>query len=149
MTASAFSVLLPGQPPSWNSSYRIVHAKAKDRYGQPVYGDDGSQKTYSTLAKQQAVKTYQTGAALLIRTARPSGFRPGGFVYVVYDFALKRDIDCDNVMKALNDTLAQCLGIDDRMFLPVVIAKTTGSTDPKVFLEVFDANLWKVQISPL
>jgi hypothetical protein len=140
---------IPGQPPTWNSSYRIVHARARDQYGAPVFREDGQPKTYSTLKKQDVVVAYQQAATYVIRTAKPSGFHPEGFLYVVYDLFLKRDIDADNVMKALNDTLAGCLDIDDKMFLPVVRTKVTGVKDPHVRLGVFDASLWKVQIEKL
>lgn len=143
---SRFVVDIPGQPPSWNRSYRIIHKNARDRYGQAVIGSDGRPKTYSSLMKDKSVVEYQELASYIIKAARPSDFNPEGLVYVCYRFRLGRDIDCDNVMKALNDTLAESIGINDKRFLPVAISKETGSKEPQVSLSVFDAKYWAVEV---
>ena len=100
-------VVIPGQPPSANSQY--------------VRRPGGLQ-----MAKREEVATYANGVALLVRTARPIGFlRPGpgqpqSQVRLVFDFYLSRPVDADNMLKVLNDAIAQGLGVDDRIFLPCV-----------------------------
>jgi Holliday junction resolvase RusA-like endonuclease len=92
------------------------------------------------LVKEPEVATYQTTVTLIVRTTR-STWRPPttGQIRVYYWFRLKNDIDCDNALKALNDAIATGLGIDDRRFLPCVVAKTTGHRDPSVHVELGDA----------
>ena len=51
-------------------------------------------------------------------------------------FHLKRDIDCDNALKALNDAIAHALNVNDKAFLPSVEAKWTGENDPFVIVEI-------------
>lgn len=135
---------LPGQPPSWNSTYRIVRLNAKDKFGQALFRPDGSRKTYSTMKKTAAVADYQEMARLVINLARPADFAPEGSIYVLYEMYLARDVDCDNVMKAIDDTLSKCIGINDRQFLPVAVSKETGSKDPHVRLTILDAAFWQV-----
>ena len=144
-----FTVDLPGQPPSWNRTYRIVRLPAKDKHGQPVLGADGTQKKYSTMKKTEAVADYQTMAGYLINTAKPSAFKPEGLIYVLYELFLGRDVDCDNVMKAIDDTLARCLEVNDNRFLPVAMSKETGVKDPHVKLTVLDHKHWAVVAVPL
>lgn len=148
MSTSRFVVDLPGQPPSWNKTYRIIRLAAKDRNGQPVLRPDGSLKKYSTMKKTAAVADYQTMAGFLINAAKPSDFKPEGSLYVLYEMFLTRNIDCDNVMKAIDDTLARCLEIDDNRFLPVAMLKETGSKDPHVRLVILDADYWQISASP-
>lgn len=100
------------------------------------------------MKKTDTVAEYQRIAGLSINTAKPSGFAPGGFLYVLYEFFLKRDIDCDNAMKAIGDVLALCLGINDRMFLPVALHKETKVKEPYVRLTILDADHWEVTAQP-
>jgi Holliday junction resolvase RusA-like endonuclease len=115
---------IPGQPPSWNHSYQIT--KRYTRGSVP----------YSTLSKKEVVVDYQRSARLIIRSARPSGWGPEGMVRVYYTFWLARDIDCDNILKAVNDALASAIGCDDSVFLPCVIWKTIGVPKTEARIEV-------------
>jgi Holliday junction resolvase RusA-like endonuclease len=119
---------IPGQPPSWNASYRIVR---KFRSGKVPY---------HTLAKTQKVIDYQAGAKLIIQAAKPSGWRPKGQVRIYYWLYLSKDMDCDNIMKAIHDVIEMATGVDDMRFLPCVMEKTVvPKRDAKVVVAVVDA----------
>lgn len=120
-----WSFVLPGQPPSWNDSYRIVRQQ-------------GRRGPYMTLAKKQKVIDYQEMAVLLIRSARPRHWDPSGQVRLMYDFHLIRDIDCDNAMKAIHDALQMATGVDDKRFLPCVRSKELVNVSPRVEVLVED-----------
>lgn len=114
------------------------------RYGwKKVQGRDGQPKQVVAAFKTDAAGTYQGDVRLIMRAARPSAFRPEGQIIVAYQFRLKRDTDCDNVMKAMNDAIAKELGVNDSRFLPVALEKTTGHADPHVVVYVFDAAAWR------
>lgn len=88
-----------------------------------------------------AVADYQTGVVLLTRSAMPARWRPAGeWIRLRYRFFLKRSIDCDNAMKAMNDAIAQAIGVDDRRFLPCVTSKGVNpkEKDPRVEVEISD-----------
>lgn len=102
---------IPGQPPSWNASYKIVRQYR-----------DGS-VPFHTLAKKQGVIDYQQAAKLIIRSAMPSRWSPTGQVRVFYWLYLSRDMDCDNIMKAIHDSIQAATGVDDKRFLPCVVTK--------------------------
>lgn len=143
-----FFFTVPGQPISWNKSYRQKTITVKDRLGRAVLGTSGRPKTRPAQFKTREAEEYQDAVRLLARVARPSGFVPAQ-VIVAYDFVLDRDIDCDNVMKMVNDALAEALDLNDRHFFPVVLSKTTGSKDPTVHVGVFDRSQFQVSINPL
>jgi Holliday junction resolvase RusA-like endonuclease len=147
MAVTQFSFRVPGQPPSWNTSYRMRKANVKDRFGQPVIGDDLRKKTVSRLFKTDEARSYQDGVQMIARTARPSGFAPKGQIVVAYTFMLKRDMDCDNIMKMLNDAIAKALGVNDSRFLPVVLGKGTGVQEPFVSVAIFDEDHHTVSIA--
>lgn len=115
---------IPGQPPSVNHSYRIIRLRRKD----------GS--TYQRLGKMEKVASYQEEVAYRARLARPKGWEPEGLIRVRYWFHVKRDIDCDNSLKAINDGLKWALDIDDKRFLPCVVDKVTKVKEPRVDIEV-------------
>lgn len=118
-------VTLPGPPPSVNHSYKIVKV--------PRRGGGG---LVSRLAKADGIEAYQAGVTLIVRAARPSGWKPAAPLRLRYWFYLKRKVDCDNAMKALNDAVARALGVDDDSFLPCVVAKELGHKDPYVVVEI-------------
>lgn len=130
MDERSWTIRVPGQPPSVNHLYRIT-ALAK-----PSISVDGSKKIYRTLVKNTNVQTYQDSVTWYTKAARPPQWRADERVRLRYWFHLKRDIDCDNALKALNDAIAHALGIDDKAFLPAVEAKWTGEKDPFVIVEV-------------
>jgi Holliday junction resolvase RusA-like endonuclease len=116
----SWQIVLPGQPPSVNHMYEIVYAGRHPR-----------------ISKKAEVGTYQAGVTLITRTSRPSGWKyEGGFVRLTYDFHLKRDIDCDNLLKAINDAVAVALETNDRYFLPCVRSKEIGVESPSVTITV-------------
>lgn len=116
----AFRFSVPGQPPSTNHIYIRVRGQ------------------WNKMAKAPGVEAYQNDVALLCRTARPSAFRPEGQIRVKYAFHLKRDADCDNLIKMLQDGIALGLGINDKWMLPCVITKTTGNKEPWTDIEIHD-----------
>jgi len=102
---------IPGQPPSWNASYKIVRKYRDGRV------------PYHTLAKKDDVVAYQNAAKMIIGAARPSRWAPEGQVRVYYFLYLSRDIDCDNIMKAIHDSIQAATGVDDKRYLPCVVSK--------------------------
>lgn len=131
--ATKFSFIMPGQPPTWNHMYRWTT--------RTVNG-----KQIRIQAKTDEANLYQSQLTMVARSAKPSSFHPVGQVIVAYDMALGRDLDADNVMKAINDALAVALGVNDKQFLPVVIGKTTGSKAPWIEIHVYDAQIWYVSV---
>lgn len=112
----SWQVRIPGQPPSVNHMY---------------------ERGYRKIRKSPGAEAYQAAATLIVRTSRPSGWTyESGFVRLVYDLHLKRDIDCDNILKALNDAIAVGLGMNDRYFLPCVRSKEIGVQNPYVDITV-------------
>ena len=111
-----WSFIIPGQPPSVNHMYVLARTKA----GRPYQ------------AKAPGVEAYQIVVSALCRQARPSLWVPNIQIPVRYAFHVKRDIDCDNAMKAINDAIAIALEVNDRAFLPCVSEKTTKNKDPYV-----------------
>lgn len=105
---------VPGQPPSWNRSYRIVTVRGR-----------------SVLAKTKDAAKYQDDALLILRAAAKLPAKIEQY-YVFYEFFLARDIDTDNVLKMLNDSIARATGVDDRYFLPVVLRKEVGCEEPHI-----------------
>lgn len=143
---SFFSFVVPGQPLSWNRSYRQRVTTIRDKWGQPIMGLTGKPKTRPITYKTEEATGYQTGVQLACQSAKPSGFAPDE-VIVAYDFVLARDIDCDNVMKMTNDAIGRALGLDDKHFFPVVRSKVTGSRTPEVLISIYDRSSWQVEIA--
>lgn len=97
-------------------------------------------KTFGSRRKAPGVELWQTQVAAIVRSARPSGWRPTGQVRVVLDIYINREIDADNIFKGLLDAIAPALGIDDRIVLPCVRSKTKVPTrDERIEVEVSDA----------
>lgn len=140
-----FSFAIPGQPLSWNRSYRQRVVGVKDRFGQAVLSASGKPKTRPSQYKTEAAVQYQQTVQLACQAAKPSRFNPEQ-VIIAYDFVLARDIDCDNVMKMTNDAIERALGLDDKHFYPVVRSKFVGSRTPEVLITVYDRAAWKVTI---
>lgn len=115
-----FSFRVPGQPPSTNHIYIRVRG------------------SWNKMTKAPGVESYQNDVALLCRAARPSGFAPTGQFRVRYEFNLKRDADCDNLIKMIQDGLQTALGVNDKWMLPCVTSKTTGNKEPWTDIEIDD-----------
>jgi Holliday junction resolvase RusA-like endonuclease len=113
-----------GQPPSVNRMYTLARTKST---GRPY------------LTKSLGVEMYQLVASSACRQARPKDWEPAPKIRLRYMFHVKRDIDCDNAMKALNDAIAIALGVNDRTFLPCTVDKTTGNKEPHVIVVIENA----------
>jgi Holliday junction resolvase RusA-like endonuclease len=104
---------------------------------------------WNRMAKRTEVASYQADTTLIVRSARPSGWRPPGQVRLTYDFYLKRDADCDNLLKVLNDAIAMALDVNDRHFLPCVRSKVVDGTTRNPRVEIhFDAALPSASSDP-
>lgn len=145
---SRFIVDLPGQPISWNHSYDPVFLPVKDGFGQPVFNAKGDRKKHVSWKKKETAVEYQRTARLIISAARPTGFRPEGQLYILYEFFLGRWMDADNTMKMIGDTVALSLDIDDKWFLPVAVSLETKVKEPHVRLTLLDAAYWQIEASP-
>lgn len=133
--SASFRFVVPGQPPSVNSTYRIVRVKHRD----------GS--SHQQLAKRSDVETYQVMVSSLVRSARPHNWDPPGQIRIRYWFHVQRAIDADNTLKAINDAIKLGMGTkivgrkvvpiwDDKLFLPCVQELTTKNKEPYVEIEV-------------
>lgn len=91
---------------------------------------------WNRMAKAPGVESYQNDVALICRTARPSGWNPSKRVRTRFWFYLKRDADCDNLLKVIHDAIAEALGVNDKAFLPFVVAKETGLKEPWTEIEI-------------
>lgn len=135
--SNSFYFTVPGQPVSWNAAYRV-----RRQY-------DG-EKMVRGLFKTEDAEAYQDSVRYIARAAKPSSFVPPKRcrIIVAYDFVLSRDIDCDNLMKLMNDALAEAIGVNDKSFMPVVMSKTVSSKNPYTLVTVYDATQWQVTILP-
>jgi hypothetical protein len=70
-----FQFTIPGQPPSWNQSYRHRTITLKDAHGQPVLGNDLQPKKVSRLYKEADVKTWQAQVAMIAELPSPLRLR--------------------------------------------------------------------------
>ena len=100
----------------------------------------GVDAPFRSVKKDSAVAAYQVAATYIVKSSRPRGWTvaPGQQLRIYLDFQLKRDADCDNLMKALLDAIAIALNVNDRIFLPCTRSKTIGNKDPKVIVEIDD-----------
>ena len=109
-------MVIPGQPPSVNHMY---------------------ERGYKKIRKTDGAEAYQAAATYIVRTTRPSGWRhTDGYIRLTYDLHLQRDMDCDNILKALNDAIAVGLDVNDKWFLPCVRSKEFGIKNPSVTVTV-------------
>jgi hypothetical protein len=108
----SWSVTIPGHVPSGNHANKIGRG----------YRAGGI--AYPKIVKTPEAEAYQQGAAMIVRTAKPSGWRwDGGQVVVEYRMYLDRDADCTNIIKTLEDAIFPALGIDDTYALPRAMSK--------------------------
>lgn len=125
LTDAQITVRINGQPPSGNHMY--------DGYGRD-------------RRKKSEVASYQAEVVRWTRYALSAGWQPGERIVVNYWFNLTRDIDCTNIIKVVEDGIAEalCPGIDpprccrkfDTRFLPRAIEKITGAKQPFVQFEL-------------
>lgn len=133
-----FTFTVPGQPLSWNRSYKSKTIRMRDALGHV--------RSYPSTYKTQVAKDWQDAVRTLCRVAKPTGWKATE-VIVAYDLILARMIDCDNVMKMANDAIARAIDLDDRYFYPVVMSKVSGSKDPHIMVTVYDRANYGITIS--
>jgi hypothetical protein len=132
---ASFRFIAPGQPPSLNSTYRIVRIKHRDG------------TSHQQMAKRPDVETYQVMVSSLVRRAMPHNWNPPGQIRIRYWFHVQRAIDADNTLKAINDAIELGMGTkivgrkvvplwNDSLFLPCVQELTTKNKEPYVEIEV-------------
>jgi Holliday junction resolvase RusA-like endonuclease len=97
---------------------------------------DGSKQSFSTLAKTQSLVDYQSKMVLIVRSARPSGWKPEGWVRVHYAPFLVRHIDADNLLKAINDVIEWATGVDDKWYLPSFEEPVIGVAEKDARVEI-------------
>jgi len=120
-----WSFVIEGQPVSWNKIYKIGVGIRTGARGRIRFGDDGP-ATFRKIIKTDEAKAYTELAMIRAREKKPSGWMPKGFVVVEFKYYLGRDVDCDNVMKLVNDGIKDATGVDDRWYLPRAMSKATG-----------------------
>ena len=133
MTSTSFSFTMPGQPPTWNHMYRWTTRNVNG-------------KSVRIQVKTDEANLYQSQLTMVARAAKPSDFNPPNGIIVAYDMFLGRDLDADNVMKAVNDALAIALGVNDKRFLPVTLSKTHGNREPMLLVRVYDSYAWTTEV---
>ena len=121
---------VPGSPPSWNASYRIITLRG-----------------HGSLKKMGAAERYQSDVTRLVQVKRPTDFQPEGQLYICYQMFLWRSMDADNILKLVNDGIAMGLGLNDSRFLPVVLSKSTGHKEPRLVISILDANVHKIEVT--
>jgi len=120
-----WSVTIPSQPPSTNHMYIIGRGYRRGGIA------------YPKIVKAPGVESYQTMAAMVTRLAKPSGWKwDGGLLVLEYHFHLADNIDTDNAMKAISDSISDAIGVDDKWFLNRAMTKEWGLKGPQVRVEV-------------
>jgi Holliday junction resolvase RusA-like endonuclease len=120
-----FSVTIPGQPKGIN------RLKVRRNWRSTATGP----VSYPSIGKDAQTEQYQDDVTVLVRNARPSGWKwDGGFVRTVFRFHFGHDQDVDNSVKVIHDGIAAALGINDTWFLPTVVSKESGVKAP--FVEI-------------
>jgi Holliday junction resolvase RusA-like endonuclease len=115
-----FTFTVPGAPLSINATYKIVQMRS------------GAGMT-RRLAKTPEAVAWQLGIVYIVKTARPSGWIPGRRVRINMAFWMNRaGRDADNPQKALLDSIATALGVNDSTFLPCVVSNEVDKTNPRV-----------------
>jgi hypothetical protein len=127
MTVGAdWGFVVPGQPVSWNQGYEIGRVARTGGGGRLRLGSDGRPIEARTIVKTGLAKAYTEEVVLRARAAAPRGWWDGGLVVIELYYFLGRDIDCDNVMKFVDDGIETATGVNDRWFLTRAMWKTTG-----------------------
>lgn len=111
-----WSVTIPGQPVSWDAAYKTMRRPVHSKKG-PVLNRDGSQKVIHRPGKTDEAAQYQRDAQLIVQAAAPSGWNPPGQVRMIVDLYLVDDMDDDNALKLLRDSVQRATGVDDMRFL--------------------------------
>ena len=108
----SWTVVIPGHVPSGNHANKI--GKGYRRGG----------VSFPKMVKTDEALAYQQGAALIVRTMKPSGWRwDGGQIVVEYRMYLDHEADCTNIIKTVEDAIFPALGINDSFALPRAMSK--------------------------
>jgi len=130
----SWAVALPGQPPSWNASYRIARQRGRRA--------DGTPYSFSTLVKTKKLVEWQDEMTMVVRSAKPSGWKPQPktFIPVRWEVFLHLHSDMDNIQKAINDVLEAATGVNDKWFYPIFAEPVIGVSErqARVVLTVGD-----------
>ena len=122
-----WEVTVWGQPPTTNKMYS---AKMRSIWR------DGIRMNVPQMVKNSKVEGYQKDAILQIQSARPSRWKPTGFVRLTFRLFLARNIDADNTLKALSDAIQTAIGVNDSWFLPCVESKEWGLSQRDARVEI-------------
>lgn len=132
-----WDAVVEGQPPSLNHIYQTRTRQVK-RAGRPIFKGDGSPAMQTYRALTSEAEAYRDGAQMILQTRVPSRWKPEGQIRILFDFALSRDIDDDNILKLLYDAMKEAIGYDDKHYLHCIRTKETGHARPFVFITVDD-----------
>ena len=118
--AVSWVVELPGQPPSWNASYRIARQRGSRA--------DGANYSFSTMVKTKKLVQWQEEMTMVVRTAKPSRWSPPPktFIPIAWEVFLTNHIDMDNLQKAINDVVEAATGVNDKWFYPIFRLPVVG-----------------------
>lgn len=109
----AWTVTIPGQPPSGNHANKIGRGYRRGGIA------------YPKLVKTPEAQAYQQAAALCVKVAKPSDWTwDGGQVVVEYRFWVSRNTDCTNMIKVVEDAVFPALDVNDSFALPRAMSKT-------------------------
>ncbi len=111
---SEFGIVIPGNPPGVNHTYRVFTVNGKAR-----------------VSKRRDVESWQAAVAFLVRSVKPSGWTPSRRVRVEVQWWTARAHDADAGLKALLDGLAVGLDINDKCFLPTVLSNEVDKANPR------------------
>lgn len=115
-----WSFTIPGPPLSINATYKVVTMKTTTGMTR-------------RLAKTPEAVAWQLGVVYIVKTAKPSGWRPARRIRIEMTFWMNRKgRDADNPQKALLDSIATALGVNDNSFLPCVLSNEVDKADPRV-----------------
>lgn len=118
-----WSVTIPGQPVSWDHAYKTGRIPARNT-------NSGERLWIHRPIKTDKAVTYQEDAQLIIQAAAPSRWSPPGQVRMYVDLYLINDMDDDNALKLIRDTVQRATGVDDMRFLSCTRRKEVVS-DPR------------------
>lgn len=119
---------VPGNPPSLNQTYAVVH--------HPPFCPT-CRRGVPRLGKKSHVATWQDAVAWCAKSARPSGWVPARRTIIEYALYVEREgRDADGPLKALLDGIKFGLGCDDRGFLPRAMLIEKDKANPRVVVRV-------------
>lgn len=115
----SWKVVLP-IPPSGNHANTIGRGHRTLR--------DGSVGTYAKIVKTADARAYMASAAMLVRVAKPSGWKwSGGYIVTEWRFWFgNRPMDAVNAMKVIEDVIFPAIGVNDVFDMPRVMSIETG-----------------------